>query len=292
MKKLLAVILALTLVLAFASCGGDTTNKKTYAGVQQGTTGELYLKGDADLNFAGYENIECKSYTTAGLAVKAMIEGQINYVIIDNEPAKVLVDQNPEIKMIDVPLSSEEYAFGVDKAQDDIKTALNELISTMKNDGSLDALFEKYNALEYDADGNVIGGDENIVGYDSADKDNSNPAGQLVVATNAAFAPFEYKKGNQFAGIDIEIMKALADKLGLELVIEDMDFDAVVTSVGKNNIDIAASGLTIKESRKKAVNFSDCYYNGAYQVILVNKTNTEFDNCTTKAQIEEILKAK
>lgn len=291
MKKFLAILLTLTLVLAFASCGGDT-NKKTAAGVQQGTTGELYLKGDADLNFAGYENIECKSYTTAGLAAKAMIDGQIDYVIIDNEPAKVLVNQNPEIKMIDVALSAEEYAFGVDKAQDDIKTALNELITAMKNDGSLDALFEKYNKLEYDADGNVIGGDEDIVGIDSASKDNSNPAGQLVVATNAAFAPFEYKKGNQFAGIDIEIMQALANKLNLELVIEDMDFDAVVTSVGKNNIDVAASGLTIKESRKKAVNFSDCYYNGAYQVILVLKTNTEFDACTTKEQIEEILKAK
>ena len=113
-----------------------------------------------------------------------------------------------------------------------------------------------------------------------------------IIYSDNAFAPFEYKKGNQFAGIDMEIMKALADKLGLELVIEDMDFDAVVTSVGKNNIDIAASGLTIKESRKQAVNFSDSYFSEAFQVLIVPTSNTEFDSCKTKADIEAILKAK
>ena len=293
MKKIISLILALAMVcgamFALASCAGNDGCK---IGVQQGTTGELYLKGDADMAFAGYSNVECKSYSTAGLAVKAMLDGQINYVIIDNEVAKALVNQNPGTKVIDIALSAEEYAFGVDKSQDNIKTALNELLAEMKADGSLDALFAKYDALEYDDDGNVIGGDENIVGIDSADKDNNNAAGQLVVATNAAFAPFEYKKGNQFAGIDMEIMKALADKLGLELVIEDMDFDAVVTSVGKNNIDIAASGLTIKESRKQAVNFSDSYFSEAFQVLIVPTSNTEFDSCKTKADIEAILKAK
>ena len=293
MKKIISLLLALAMMcsamFALASCGGKDTCK---IGVQQGTTGELYLKGDADMAFAGYSNIECKSYNTAGLAVKAMLDGQINYVIIDNEVAKALVNQNPGTKVIDIALSAEEYAFGVDKTQDNIKTALNELLAEMKADGRLDAIFAKYDALEYDDDGNVIGGDENIVGIDSAAKNNDNAAGQLVVATNAAFAPFEYKKGNQFAGIDMEIMKALADKLGLELVIEDMDFDAVVTSVGKNNIDIAASGLTIKESRKQAVNFSDSYFSEAFQVLIVPESNTEFDSCKTKADIEAILKAK
>jgi polar amino acid transport system substrate-binding protein len=117
-------------------------------------------------------------------------------------------------------------------------------------------------------------------------------SGKLTVYTEAGFAPYEFYYNNEIVGVDMEIMKALADKMGLELVIEDMDFDAVVTSVGKNNIDIAASGLTIKESRKQAVNFSDPYFSEAFQVLLVLKTNTEFDACTDKAQIEEILKAK
>ena len=115
---------------------------------------------------------------------------------------------------------------------------------------------------------------------------------QLVVSTNAAFAPYEYKKGDQYCGIDMEIAKMIADKLGLELVIEDMDFDAVVTSVGKNGVDIAMAGLSVTETRKQSVNFSDAYYEGAYQVLLVKKSNTEFDACKTKADVEKILKAK
>lgn len=292
MKKIISLVLTVAMLccmaLTLVSCGGNDTA----IGVQAGTTGELYLKGDADMMFDGYSNIDCKAYNTAGLAVQAMIDGQIDYVVIDNEPAKMLAGQNPEIKMIDVALSTEEYAFGVDKEQDELLAALNELIADMKEDGSLDAIYAKYDALEYDENGNVIGGDDAIVGVPGGSKDNDDAEGQLVVATNAAFAPFEYKKGNLFCGIDIEIMAALAEKLNLELVIEDMDFDAVVTSVGKNNVDVAASGLTIKESRKQAVNFSSAYYDGAYQVLLVLDTNTEFDACTTKAEIEAILKDK
>ena len=71
-----------------------------------------------------------------------------------------------------------------------------------------------------------------------------------------------------------------------------MDFDAVVTSVGKNCVDIAMAGLSVTATRKQSVNFTDSYYSGAYQVLVVKADNTEFDNCTTKEQIESILKSK
>ena len=98
--------------------------------------------------------------------------------------------------------------------------------------------------------------------------------------TNAAFNPFEYKEGDKFYGIDIEIMKLVADELNMELVIEDMEFDAVVMSVGKNGIDVAAAALTVNETRKESVNFSTTYYNAA-QVLIVLENNTAFDTCIT-----------
>lgn len=107
-----------------------------------------------------------------------------------------------------------------------------------------------------------------------------DPSKQLVVATNANFAPFEYKEGSKFAGIDMEIAKHIADTLGLEIVIEDMDFDAVVTSVGKNNVDVAMAGLTVNEKRKESVNFTTSYYNAA-QMLIVPASCTDFDACTT-----------
>ncbi len=290
MKKLIALILTAAMLvaaaLALTSCG------KVKIGVQQGTTGEKYLNGDADMMFDGFSNIECMAFSNGGLAVKAMLNGTVDYVVIDNGPAAQLVAQNSDIKMIDIALSTEEYAFGVDKAQPELLTAVNALIAEIKANGTLQALFDKYDALTYDDDGNVTGGDDAIVGITSATKDVSKADKQLVVSTNAAFAPYEYKKGDQFCGIDMEIAKMIADKLGLELVIEDMDFDAVVTSVGKNGVDIAMAGLSVTETRKQSVNFSEAYYEGAYQVLLVKKSNTEFDACKTKADVEKILKAK
>jgi polar amino acid transport system substrate-binding protein len=291
-KALVAGILATLCLFAFTACG-----PKCKIGVQQGTTGELYVNGNADMMLPGYENIECKAFNNGGLAVQAMLNGQIDYVIIDNEPAKQLVAQNSGIKMIDVALTTEQYAYGVDKTQSDLLVKVNAAITALKvpllnGKSALDEIIEKYDNLQYDEDGNVIGGDDLIVGIESAEKDTSNVAGQLVVATNAAFAPFEYKKGDKFAGIDMEIAAYIAKACNLELVIEDMDFDAVVTSVGKNGVDIAMAGLSVTETRKQSVNFSEVYYEGAYQVLLVKADNTEFDNCTTKEQIEDILKNK
>ena len=292
MKKIISLILAvaccLGCVFALASCG-----PKTSIGVQSGTTGEFYVKGDADMLLDGFENIECSAFNNGGLAVTAMINGQVDYVVIDNDVAANLVKQYPnDIKMIDIALTTEQYAYGVDKNQAQLLADVNAIIAEIKTDGTLDAIFAKYDALEYDDEGNVIGGDDAIVGIESATKDSSKAAQQLVVATNAAFAPYEYKKGNKFAGIDMEIAQLIADELDLELVIEDMDFEAVVTSVGKNDVDIAMAGLSVTATRKQSVNFSEAYYEGAYQVLLVPKDNTEFDSCKTKADVEAILKDK
>ena len=292
MKKIISLALTLALVVCalftLASCGNDVK-----IGVQEGTTGEFYVKGNADMLLNGYKNIDCMPYKNGGLAVKAMLNGQIDYVIIDNEPAKQLLAQNPnDIKIIDIALTTEQYAYGVDKAQPELLASVNAIIADIKADGRLEAIFEKYASLEYDDEGNVIGGDDLIEGVASADKDVNRKSEQLVVATDAAFAPYEYKKGTKFVGIDMEIAAIIADELDLELVIEDMDFDSVVTSVGKNGVDIAMAGLSVTATRKQSVNFSDAYYEGAYQVLIVKKSNTEFDACRTKADVEAILKAK
>ena len=184
----------------------------------------------------------------------------------------------PVVKVIEIELTEEEYAFGVDKDQPELLTKVNEFIAKIQKDGTFDEITNKYF------------GDGTPTPVVSAARDTSKD--QLVVATNAAFAPYEYKKGDKFVGIDMEIAKLIADHLGLELVIEDMDFDAVVTSVGKNGVDVAMAGLSVTATRKQSVNFTDPYYEGAYQVLVVKKDNTEFDACTTKEQIEEILNSK
>ena len=192
----------------------------------------------------------------------------------DDKKADDSTTSAAKVKVVDIELSSEEYAFGVDKKQPELKDKCNELIADMKSSGE----FEKIS--------NHYFGDGKPVGVESAKQDKSKD--QLVVATNAEFAPFEYKEGDKIYGIDMEIAKLLADKLGKELVIVDMAFDAVLLSVQQQKADIGMAGLTVTEERAKQVDFCDSYYNAA-QKLIVKADDTTFDKCKTKEDVDKIL---
>ncbi len=93
---------------------------------------------------------------------------------------------------------------------------------------------------------------------------------QLVMATNAAFPPYEYMEGEEFKGIDIDMAKALAEKLGKELVIENVEFGSIVTGVQSGKYDVGIAGMTVTDERKESVNFSDSYATGV-QVVIVKE---------------------
>ncbi len=179
------------------------------------------------------------------------------------------------VKVIDINLTEEEYAFGVDKAQPELLEKTNAFIEKIMNDGTFDAICNKYF------------GDGEPTAVTSAELDETKD--QLVVATNAAFEPFEYTQGDKYYGIDMEIASLLAQELGKELVISNMDFDAVCLSVGQHKCDIAMAGLTVKEDRKEHVDFTSTYYQ-ASQKIIVKADDTTFDACTDAASVEAILK--
>lgn len=180
-------------------------------------------------------------------------------------------------KVINIELTDEEYAFGVDKTQPELLEEVNSFIADIKSDGTFEEICNHYF------------GDGTPVAVESATLDDSKD--QLVVATNAAFEPFEYTKGESYYGVDMEIAKALADKLGKELVIQNMDFEAVCLSVGQQKCDIAMAGLTIKPDREEYVNFSDPYYS-ASQKLIVTSDDTEFDSCKTADDVNAILNEK
>ncbi len=92
--------------------------------------------------------------------------------------------------------------------------------------------------------------------------------GKLIWGTNAAFEPYEYMEGDTVVGIDAEIADAIAEKIGLEAQVENMDFDAIIPSVTTGKVDIGLAGMTVSEERLNNVNFSDPYVE-AGQVIIV-----------------------
>lgn len=96
----------------------------------------------------------------------------------------------------------------------------------------------------------------------------------LTMATNAEFEPWEFHDGDDIIGIDAEVAAAIADKLGMELKIEDMAFDAVIPSIASGKCDIGMAAISVTEERKLSVDFTDTYADSALQ-ILVKKGNTD-----------------
>ena len=92
--------------------------------------------------------------------------------------------------------------------------------------------------------------------------------GTLTMATNAEFPPYEYYEGDKIIGIDAEIAGAIADKLGMELKIEDMAFNAIIPAVTSGKADFGMAGMTVTDERKESVDFSDTYATGV-QVVIV-----------------------
>lgn len=180
-------------------------------------------------------------------------------------------------KVINIELTNEEYAFGVDKSQPELLDAANKFIAQIKDDGTFEEICNHYF------------GDGTPVAVKSAEYDSGKD--QLVVATNAAFEPFEYLQGENYYGIDMEIAAMFAESLGKELVIQNMDFDSVCLSVSQQKCDIAMAGLTINEERKEYVSFTDSYYN-ASQMLIVKSDDDSFNDCKTADDVAKILTDK
>ena len=181
-----------------------------------------------------------------------------------------------KVKVIEQKLTDEQYAFGVEKNNPELLAKTNEYLAKIKEDGTLDKIIKKFFSDE---------GEATVI--KSAAQDAAKD--QLIVATNAQFPPFESTSGDGYVGIDIEIMAGLAEYLGKELVIVDVDFDSVLLQVDSGKANIAAAGLTVSPDREKSVTFSDSYYT-ASQVIIAPANDKTFDECKSKEDVEKILK--
>lgn len=268
MKKIISLILALTLLLGatftLASCKKDDGDSATKIAIQSGTTSEAYAKV--------LKGVEIVSFDTFALAAQGMKNGNADYVFVDKTTAKALCNEISGLKIVDIALSSEYYGIGIDPAQAELKAQIENVLTSKA--AEIEAIKNKY-----------MNGDENsYVGVASATKDTSKAAQQLVVATNAEFAPWEYKEGNLYYGIDMEIAKLIATELGLELVIDDMAFNMVVGAVGNHGVDIAMSGITITAERMEVINFSTPYYTESI-VVVCKENDKTFDSAGTVVDV-------
>ena len=246
------------LAVSMTACGtpantvfsADDLKGKTI-GAQLGTTGYIYA-GDV-------EDAKVEPYNKGADAVQALKQGKLDAVIIDSEPAKAFVAANDGLKILDEPFAEEEYAICVAKDNTDLLGKINTALAELKADGTTESI------------------EKNFIGDDTKGKTpyvtpagTDYPNGELHMATNAFFEPYEYYDGDTVVGIDASMAQAICDKLGYKLVIDDMDFDSIITSVQTGKADFGMAGMTVTDERLQSINFSDSYTT-ATQVIIVKE---------------------
>lgn len=157
------------------------------------------------------------------------------------------------LKILDTEYTVEDYAICVAKENAELLEQINAALAEIKADGTQQAIVDKYiSGIEHDL----------VFQADAEGKE------ELHMATNAQFPPYEYYEGEAIVGIDAEMAAAIADKLDKKLVIDDMDFDAIITAVQTGKADMGMAGLTVTEERMQSINFSESYATGIQSVIV------------------------
>ena len=273
MKKFLAAVSALLLTLCMftgcaaeqssqqssVTCADDLVGKKI--GVQIGTTGMTYAEG--------VEGATVEKYNKGADAIEALKQGKIDAVLIDASPAKYFVSKNSDIVALDDPFAVEEYACAVKKGNDELTQQINDALSQLRENGTLTLIEQNW----------LVDDEYGKHPYESPE--GITYSGKLVMATNAEFPPYELKEEGEIVGFDVDMMRAVCDILGKELVIDDMAFDSVIAAVDSGKADVGVAGMTVTEDRLKNVNFSDSYTE-ASQVIIYKSGNASSQNFVEK----------
>lgn len=259
--KLLCLMMAVALLAVFA-CSCKQSGKTVASaddlpgatiGVQQGTTGDIFASDYEE------EGSTISRFNKGADAVVALSTGKVDCVIIDNEPAKSFVAANKGLKILDEPFATEEYAICIAKENTELLNAINGAIKDLKADGTIDSIIKNY-----------IGDDTKGKSPYVSPEDVDTSKGELIMATNAYFPPYEYMEGDKIVGIDVDIAQAICDKLGYKLKIDNMDFDAIIAAVKTGKANMGVAGMTVTEKRLEEINFTESYATGV-QVIIVKE---------------------
>lgn len=258
LSVILLAVVAVAVVLLIVACPGRQHKavasqddlSGAVIGVQLGTIGDTRV---SPMESDG-SGTRVERYTKSADAIQALLQGKVDAVVVDEQPAKAFVAQNPTLRILPQAYGTEQYALCVAKERTGLASRINAAIAALKADGTLDTIVNRHLR-----DGEPV-----------AYTPKHTSGATLTVATNATFRPYEYYDGGQIVGIDIDIVRAVADRLGMTVSVEDMEFDAVITSVQTGKADIGAAGLTVTPDRARNVTFSDPYATTRQMIVVAS----------------------
>lgn len=247
----------MTCILMICGCG-KTKNTVNSLDDLEGKTIGVQMKTTGDVYSSDIKDAQIKRFNKGEDAVKALRKGVVDAVMIDDEPAKVFAEKYDDVRILSEPYAEEEYGIAVNKDEQKLLQQINQALEELKKEGTLDEIKKAW-----------LQDGEKETAYSSKSQKAGN--GELVMATNAEFPPYESKDSSgEIVGIDVDMMKAVCDKLDRKLKITDTAFDSIVVNVERKMADVGVAAMTITDERKKSVNFTDAYMT-ATQVVVVRK---------------------
>ena len=277
-SSLLALALAVIVALFVASCGDDDSTtggseesggsevasvddlSGVIVGAQDGTTGETYANDETDA-------AEVRGFPEGPDAIAALRTGQVDAVIIDQPVAADAIEKQGGFEIVEEIATDELYGFAVSEENPGLREQMNAALQEIKDDGTLTELYQEY--FSTDPPESVLNGTNDLA---EPVTEGEEPVliedGILTVGTDTPFPPFEIGQPPDISGYDIDVLNAVAERVGLTPEYTDTSFDTIFRDVQSGTFDTAAAASTITPGRENAVDFSDPYYE-AQQALLV-----------------------
>lgn len=276
--SILVLATALAAALIAAGCGDDSSSTSSsgggggsgiasvddlsglIVGAQDGTTGETYANDETDA-------AEVRGFQEGPDAIAALKTGQVDAVIIDQPVAADAIEKQGGFEIVQEIPTDELYGFAISQDNPGLRAEVNTALAELKDDGTLTDLYQQY--FKTDPPDSVLSGTNELA---DPPPEGETPQliseGTLTVGTDTPFPPFEIGQPPDISGYDIDVIKAVAEKIGLTPEFTDTSFDTIFGDVQAGKFDTAAAASTITPAREKAVDFSDPYYE-AQQALLV-----------------------
>lgn len=268
-KKWLAALAAAALVLgmlALAGCGDSgATEKSTIAsaddlksgdkvGVQSGTTGEAWAR-----EHLAPKGVEVIAYDDVLLAFQALQAGDVVAVVNDLPISQYIVaDEARGLQIVQEIKTDESYGFAFNKQDTVLRDSVDWALAQVIADGTYNEIYTKWFGS---APMSMPAATSGITERPTGDL-GTTTAGKIVVGSDTAFPPFENVENGQTVGFDVDLVNAIAAKLGVTAEFKSYKFDALITGVqAGTEFDMIASAMTITEERKQSIDFSDPYIN-------------------------------
>ena len=232
-------------------------------GVKNGTAAQRFLES--------IKGFTIKTFDTGDLMNNSLSTGAVNAIMDDKPVIEYAINQGQDLSINMDGEAVGSFAFGVKKGSkyEYLVTEFNEALAQMKKDGSLDKIINKWTSSSKTSSQVT-----SLTSTTSAGQKATPVKSKYVIASDSSFAPFVFQNSsNQYTGIDMDLIKAIAEDQGFEIEITNPGFDAAINAVQSGQADGMIAGMSVTDTRKETFDFSDSYYT-ANTILGVKESST------------------